>query len=154
MRLRLYRLDTGSLEGGKHHPLLIDRFPFSISDPAGWTPLSGHSVGFHECCRFDQFGYTLFVTDISSDESTQVNGCKVTVAPVLPGDRIRLNSTEFLISYERMTSAPPPSIEYLLQSVGHTHSLMGAGTCERAQTVPQTTFQNARSEMQPTEVLC
>lgn len=152
MRLRLYRLDANSSDGGKYRPLLIDRFPFSISDPADWNPSGGRSSGIHECCEIDLFGETLFVTDISPDESTQLNGRRVTVASMLPGDRIRLNTTEFLISYERMTSAPPPSTEYLLQCVGRTQSLMEARARERSPTVPQTTFRDARSEIQPHEV--
>ena len=118
MRLRLYRLDENSAEESKHRPLLIDRFPFTIGDPAGWTPISTPSAGIHDCCRFDLFGDTLFLTEMSADESTQINGRSVTVAPMLPGDRIRLNATEFLISYERMNSAPPPSTEFLLQHMG------------------------------------
>lgn len=118
MRLRLYRLDSNSAEKSKHRPLLIDRFPFTISDPTDWTPICRRSAGIHDCCRIDLFGDTLFLTDISADESTQINGRSVTVAPMLPGDRIRLNSTEFVVSYERMSSAPPPSTEFLLQHMG------------------------------------
>ena len=43
----------------------------------------------------------------STDTSPQINDRKVSAAPVLPGDRITLKTTEFLVSYERMTSAPP-----------------------------------------------
>ena len=112
MRLRLYRLDGDSTRKRKHRTLLIDRFPVSIGDPAEWTLANGNSFGFHECCEIDQIGDTLFVTDTSPDESTRVNGRRVSVAPMLPGDRLTLNATEFLVSYERMTSAPPPPAEF------------------------------------------
>lgn len=120
MRLRLYRLNGDAQGGAEHCPMLIDRFPFSICDPAEWTPTNGNSSGFHECCEISQVSETLFITDTSPDGSTRVNGRNVSVAPMLPGDRIRLDSTEFLVSYERMTSVPPPPAESVIQTVAHT----------------------------------
>ena len=111
MRLRLYRLDDDSSQNDRHHSVLIDRFPFSLCDPAEWPPVGSGLSGLHECCEITQIGDTLYVTDRSPDASTRINGRSVSVAPILPGDRMTLNSTEFLISYERTTSAAPPPTE-------------------------------------------
>lgn len=153
MRLRLYRLDGNSAEESKHRPLLIDRFPFTIGDPAGWTPISTPSAGIHDCCRFDLFGDTLFVTDISADESTQINGRSVTVAPMLPGDRIRLNATEFLISYERMSSDHPPPAEFLLEHMGEPRIPLSTQDFQTSRTRNVEKHQNAFRDRLPVESL-
>ena len=124
MRLRLYRLDGDSSKNDRHRPLLIDRFPFSLCDPAEWSPFRIGTSGLHECCEITQIGDTLYVTDRSPDESTRINGRPVSVAPILPGDRMTLNSTEFLVSYERITSAPPPPTESVFPNVDwHSRAL-------------------------------
>lgn len=153
MRLRLYRLDGDSSEESKHRPLLIDRFPFSISDPADWTSIGGQSTGIHECCKIDQFGDTLFVTDISPDESTQVNGRSVTVAPMLPGDRIKLSATEFLVSYERMSSAPPASTEFLHQHMGEPRIPLSTQGFQTSRNKNVEKHQNAFHDRLPVESL-
>jgi hypothetical protein len=115
VRLRLYRIDGGASHGNRHRPLLIDRFPFTLCDPAEWSPTVANSYGLHECCEIKQVGDTLYVADTSPDESTRINGRTISVAPLLPGDRITLNTIEFVVSYERMTSAPPLPTELLFQ---------------------------------------
>lgn len=105
MRLRLYR--SSNTVNSRHRPLIIDQFPLVLCDPAEWSTSYGGLSGLHECCEIKQVGNTFYVTDVSADESTQINGCPVGTAPILPGDRLKLNSTEFLVSYERLTSSPP-----------------------------------------------
>jgi hypothetical protein len=111
VRLRLYRIGGAASQGNQHCPLLIDRFPFSLCDPAEWSlPATGLN-GFHECCEIELIEDTLYVTDRSFDESTRLNGQPFSVSSLLPGDRLTINAAEFLVSYERMTSAPPPPME-------------------------------------------
>lgn len=153
MRLRLYRLDGNSAEESRHRPLLIDRFPFTISDPTDWTPICRRSAGIHDCCRIDLFGDTLFVTDISPDESTHVNGRSVTVAPMLPGDRIKLSATEFLVSYERMSSAPPASTEFLLQNMGEPRIPLSTQGFQTSRNKNVEKHQNAFRDRLPVESL-
>lgn len=129
MRLRLYRIDDGTRPTSRQRPYVIDRFPHTLFDPSAWSPSLSGSVGLHECCEIIQSDGTLYIIDTSPDESTRVNGRHVPASPILPGDRITLNTTELLVSYERMTSAPPlPSELVLSNGVG---SLRNAGQPDR-----------------------
>jgi hypothetical protein len=111
VRLRLYRLGGAASQGNQHCPLLIDQFPFSLCDPAEWSVIATGLNGFYECCEIELIEDTLYVTDRSRDESTRLNGQPFSVSSLLPGDRLTINTAEFLVSYERMTSAPPPPME-------------------------------------------
>lgn len=149
MRLRLYRLDRDSSQEAKGRPLLIDRFPFSISDPAEWSTTIGNPSGFHECCEISLVGETLFVTDTSPDGSTHINGRSVSVAPILPGDRITLDSTEFLVSYERMTSVPPPPAEFVIPPPARKPDALGSGNSATSSVVVIAEGMIAERVMQP-----
>lgn len=116
VRLRLYRFADGTEQNGRQRPYVIDRFPHTLFDPSAWSPSLNGSLGLHECCEIIQFDGTLYIIDTSPDESTKVNGQHVPASPILPGDRITLNTTDLLVSYERMTSAPPLPGELVLSN--------------------------------------
>lgn len=113
MRLRLYRINASTVIHDHRQPLIIDRFPYSLCDPTDWQTEFGHSSGENQCCQIELIGDTFYVTDSSPERSIRVNDCVVTCASILPGDRITLKSTEFLVSYERMTSASPVPDDYI-----------------------------------------
>lgn len=110
MRLRLYQINKA--EDLPQSPVIIDQFPLILYDPAEWSTTFRGMPGLHECCEIRQIDDTFYVTDVSADESTRVNGQPATTAPILPGDRLKLNTTEFLVSYERLSSSPPETTNF------------------------------------------
>ena len=57
---------------------------------------------FH--CEIDQIDGTLVVRDLHSRHGTYVNGLRVTENLLMPGNRLGIGMSTFLISYERNSS--------------------------------------------------
>jgi pSer/pThr/pTyr-binding forkhead associated (FHA) protein len=55
-------------------------------------------------CEIDQIDDALVVRDLQSRHGTYVNGQRVTENLLMPGNRLRIGMSQFLVSYERNPS--------------------------------------------------
>lgn len=153
MRLRLYPVNTATDRNNGQRPYVIDRFPHTLFDPSGWSPSAIGTGGLHECCEIVLSEGTLYVIDTSPDESTRVNGRPVHAAAILPGDRITLNTTELLVSYERMTIAPPLSVERVLIDAGRCSPVADSSSASQPSPTGAISRQRQEEPTRESEVL-
>jgi|GEM_PF-2264734 len=100
MRLRLFNIRD---EGCKL-PVIFDRFPVSVPNPARWGSRESGS-GLHEACQLEDRDGTLHVVATTDSLQLLLNGQPFASTPVLPGDRLTLGSITFVISYDRTAVA-------------------------------------------------
>jgi hypothetical protein len=114
MRLRLFNVS----EQASKQPVIFDRFPASVVDPAKWTcGMSAADQG--EECLIEEIDGTLYAISTGRSLCPRLNGDEFESTPMLPGDRLTLGSTTFVVSYERMTCdepAPFPSRKIIFDS--------------------------------------
>lgn len=60
-------------------------------------------------CAIDRERQTLLVRDLQSRNGTYVNGRRVRIAQLRPGDRLTLGSSTFAVDYDRSQFRPPPN---------------------------------------------
>lgn len=101
MRVRLYLVD-GCVN---HEPIVLDALPIIIgSSPADDLVLEG--IGLEEChCELSCADKTIMIRDLGSERGTFVNDVSVVSAPIMPGDKIKLGNSCFVVSYEGSPAA-------------------------------------------------
>lgn len=108
MRARLFPLDD--LPG--HAPFVLDFYPvFLGTGDHGKLQISEYASATRRCQIQLEHG-TLVAIDLDSSEGTWVNGEPIERAPLLPGDRIHIGQSAFVVSYERLSRRPPPDVLY------------------------------------------
>jgi hypothetical protein len=95
----------------------VDRFPEILSAPHEWPHLGHRYAGLSEWCILEVVDQTVYLIDRTPDLSTRRNGQmphpeQDGVIPLLPGDRIQVEEFEFVVSYERLTSAVPEPVAF------------------------------------------
>lgn len=80
--------------------IVLDELPVVLGRDNGVQVHVEDSWVGNKQCIIDQDGDTLRVLDLGSRTGTFVNGRRVARATLLPGDRLVLGKTEFLVQYE------------------------------------------------------
>ncbi len=104
MRLRLYPCASGA----SHAPILVDRFPAVLSAPHDWPDLGPHDCGLSRWCVLELQSGAVYQIDQSPEAVTFRNGTRLPIEqqkriPLQPGDRLRIDEFEFVVSYEQVT---------------------------------------------------
>jgi hypothetical protein len=104
VRLRLYPCSAGV----SHAPILIDRFPAVLSAPHDWPDLGPHDCGLSRWCLLEVRSGAVFLVDQTPEAVTFRNGIRLPIeqqkrTPLVPGDRLRIDESEFIVSYEQVT---------------------------------------------------
>ena len=102
MRLRLFSLS----EWASKAPVIFDRFPASVADPDR-RACGKLSRDLDEACLIEELDGTLYAIASGGSQCPRLNGRTFEATPLLPGDRLTLGATSFVVSYERMTSEEP-----------------------------------------------
>lgn len=93
---------------GLSQTVRIDSFPAVVSlDEHGEVCINGQVAAVPLCLLDDDSG-NLILKDQAEDESVMVNDLPMSFGPLMPGDTLKLGGRRFLVSYERITSTPPP----------------------------------------------
>ena len=104
MRLRLFSVAEQAL----NPPVIFDRFPASLANPARWN--SHMSVATDdEACLIEELNGTFYAVAVGRSVEPLLNGRRFDSTPLLPGDRLTLGETTFVVSYERMTDQLLPA---------------------------------------------
>lgn len=104
MRLRLYPCSPRA----SHVPILVDRFPAVLSAPHDWPDLGPHYCGMSRWCLLEVRAGAIYQVDQSPEAVTFRNSVRLPIeqqelTPLLPGDRLRIDEAEFVVSYEQVT---------------------------------------------------
>jgi hypothetical protein len=104
VRLRLYPCSAGASDA----PILVDRFPAVLSAPHDWPDLGPHYCGLSRWCLLEVQAGAVYQVDQTSEAVTFRNGVRLPIeqqkrTPLLPGDRLRIDESEFVVSYEQVT---------------------------------------------------
>ncbi len=104
MRLRLYPCSAGASDA----PILVDRFPAVLSAPHDWPDLGPYYCGLSSWCRLEVRTGAVYQIDQTPEAVTFRNGTRLPIeqqelTPLLPGDRLRIDESEFVVSYEQVT---------------------------------------------------
>ena len=104
VRLRLYPCSAGT----SHAPLLIDRFPAVLSAPRDWPDLGPHDCGLSRWCLLEVRAGAIYQVDQTPNAVTFRNGTRLPIeqqelTPLQPGDRLSIDESEFIVSYEQVT---------------------------------------------------
>ena len=76
---------------------VLNRLPATIGrQPKAAIRLDDRGVSYFQC-RIDADGGRLTVLDLGSVSGTFVNGIRRALAPLLPGDRLTVGATDFLV---------------------------------------------------------
>lgn len=98
MRVRLYGVGPRSVG-----VVFIDEFPASLElDEDGRIHPEVHSD--RGLCRLEEVNGQVYLW--SESESLEVNNAPLREGPLLPGDRLRYEGYDYLVSYEQTQSAP------------------------------------------------
>jgi|GEM_PF-4784726 hypothetical protein len=104
MRVRLYGVGPRSVG-----VVFIDEFPASLElDEDGRIRPELHSG--RGLCRLEEVNGQLYLR--SESDRLEVNNAPLTEGPLLPGDRLRYDGYDYLVSYEQTQSAPAPPSRY------------------------------------------
>ena len=110
MRARFLPLDGNS----NGEIIRVDSFPAVVSlDEGGSVCINGRA----QCvplCLLDENAGNLIIKDQAESDAVSVNELPIAFGPLMPGDTLRLGSRRFVVSYERVTSTPPPSPTFRL----------------------------------------
>lgn len=105
MEVELTEVDS-SAEKSK---IVLGRLPVMIGQsPDAGLRVDDHLVSRHHC-ELSFVKGTLVVRDLGSMLGTFVNGLNVTTALLMPGDRLTVGITSYLVGYERRHMKPPVS---------------------------------------------
>ena len=81
--------------------IVLDKLPVMIGQgPESSVRLEDHWVSRHHC-EINSVQGTLVVRDLGSMLGTFVNGLNVTTALLMPGDKLTVGITSFMVDYER-----------------------------------------------------
>lgn len=80
----------------------LDRLPLIIGrNPEAGLRLQDRFVSqFH--CEISESNGVLFVKDLGSKHGCLINGIIVTESPLMPGDRLSVGLTTFIVQYENL----------------------------------------------------
>lgn len=97
MQIELTEVDSST----DHRKIVLDSLPVMIGqDPEAGVRLDDQWVSRHHC-EISATKDTLVVRDLGSMLGTFVNGLNVTTAHLMPGDKLTVGITSFLVDYER-----------------------------------------------------
>ncbi len=97
MQVELTEVDASA----DQRKIVLDRLPVTIGQsPEAGVRLDHHWVSRHHC-ELSATRDTLVVRDLGSMLGTFVNGLNVTTANVMPGDKLTVGGTSFVVAYER-----------------------------------------------------
>ena len=104
MRLRLYPCSAGASDA----PILVDRFPAVLSAPHDWPDLGPHYCGLSRWCLLEVRAGLVYQIDQTPEAVTFRNGTRLPIeqqelTPLLAGDRLCIEESEFVVSYEQVT---------------------------------------------------
>ena len=89
--------------------IVLGRLPVMIGQgPDAGVRVDDHLVSRHHC-ELSFVKGTLVVRDLGSMLGTFVNGLNVTTALLMPGDKLTVGITSYLVDYERRHMKPPVS---------------------------------------------
>lgn len=115
MEVELTPVDSST----ENRRIVLSRLPVMIGQsPDAGIHLDDHLVSRHHC-EINVSKGTLVVRDLGSMLGTFVNGLNVTTALLMPGDKLTVGVTSFLVDYERLAKShlpthaetPPPAPE-------------------------------------------
>jgi pSer/pThr/pTyr-binding forkhead associated (FHA) protein len=87
--------------------IVLDKLPVMIGQsPDAAVRLDDQWVSRHHC-QINAVKGTLVVRDLGSVLGTFVNGLNVSTAMLMPGDRLTVGVTSFLVDYERRSAKQP-----------------------------------------------
>lgn len=101
MRVRFFPVGLASRK-----TIVVDRIPLGVSELVGDQTVRG---------LLTDVSGTLVLELGDSDPRVRVNGMRLGRGPVLPGDRLAIGDREFVVSYERTSTAAPVFASYLLR---------------------------------------
>jgi pSer/pThr/pTyr-binding forkhead associated (FHA) protein len=97
MEIELTKVDSSTHQ----RKIVLDRLPVMIGQgPESSVRLDDHWVSRHHC-EINSVRGTLVVRDLGSVLGTFVNGLNVTTALLMPGDKLTVGITSFMVDYER-----------------------------------------------------
>ena len=97
MQIELTEVDSSS----DQRKIVLDSLPVMIGqDPEAGVRLDDQWVSRHHC-EISVTRDTLVVRDLGSMLGTFVNGLNVTTAHLMPGDKLTVGITSFLVDYQR-----------------------------------------------------
>jgi len=97
MQIELTEVDSST----DHRKIVLDSLPVMIGqDPEAGVRLDDQWVSRHHC-EISASKDALVVRDLGSMLGTFVNGLNVTTAHLMPGDKLTVGITSFLVDYER-----------------------------------------------------
>jgi pSer/pThr/pTyr-binding forkhead associated (FHA) protein len=97
MQVELTEVDSSATQ----RKIVLERLPVTIGQsPDAEIHLDHHWVS-RQHCEISVMRDTLVVRDLGSMLGTFVNGLNVTTANLMPGDKLTVGSTSFLVDYER-----------------------------------------------------
>ena len=105
MRVRLYEVGARSVG-----VLFIEEFPTCLAlneDGRIQTEINGCA----RICQLEDVGGQLYMR-ASDSPDLQVNNAPLEEGPLMPGDRLRYQGHDYLISYEKTQKAVPPPARY------------------------------------------
>ena len=101
MQIELIEVDSST----DQRKIVLDSLPVMIGqDPDAGVRLDDQWVSRHHC-EISATRDALVVRDLGSVLGTFVNGLNVTTANLMPGDKLTIGSTSFLVDYERRNGA-------------------------------------------------
>jgi pSer/pThr/pTyr-binding forkhead associated (FHA) protein len=97
MEIELTEVDSSTHQ----RKIVLDKLPVMIGQgPESSVRLDDHWVSRHHC-EINAVRGTLVVRDLGSVLGTFVNGLNVTTALLMPGDKLTVGITSFMVDYER-----------------------------------------------------
>ena len=97
MEIELTEVDSSTHQ----RKIVLDKLPVMIGQgPESSVRLDDHWVSRHHC-EINAVRGTLVVRDLGSMLGTFVNGLNVTTALLMPGDKLTVGITSFMVDYER-----------------------------------------------------
>jgi len=105
MEVELTPVDSST----ENRRIVLDKLPVMIGQsPDAGIHLDDHLVSRHHC-EINVSKGTLVVRDLGSMLGTFVNGLNVTRALLMPGDKLTVGVTSFLVDYERIARSHLPA---------------------------------------------
>lgn len=111
MQIELTEVDSSP----ETRKIVLDRLPVMIGQsPDAAVRLEDHWVSRHHC-EIDAIKGTLVVRDLGSILGTFVNGLNVNRALLMPGDKLTVGITSFLVEYERRIRTQQAAVTPLME---------------------------------------
>ena len=112
MKARLTSLDVPT----PIEKIVLDSFPVTIGRSCSADIRLADRWVSRLHCEIDQINDTLVVRDLHSRHGTYVNGKRITQSLLVPGNRLGMGMTEFLVCYERNSTKSPLPAQPLAHS--------------------------------------